>query len=268
MDCMKILIRDIKEHCPNLTREEQIEASKLWLANGDLEARERLILSILPWAVNIAKSYQHTTQISLSDLASVAFEGAIAAVDRFDPNMGFALTTFSSFWIRQKLLRYVQDNWTVIRAPAHARQKIRDMRKSQINVRSDNPSIVSAERVNPSIVSAERVAKGVFSLDAMPRFSSDDDDGDFGITIKQSLLAKDRDPETAAIESEEVGILQEHLDRLPERMRYVFQERLNGVTLRKIGLVLGVTRERVRQIEVKARRRLLDSFRERVGRDG
>lgn len=223
-------------------------------------ARDRMILSNLRLALSIAKKHLWSG-IPLDDLVQEANIGLMKAVERFDWRRGFRFSTYATWWIRQQVSRSIADTGRVVRAPVHIQETARNVlrEKNEVEARLGRPEsmVETARRVGAPLAKI-RVLLSMFD----EAVSLDEIDPDTG------LLRADGLPDTHALDPADVA---EHaslrstllgmLDGLDERSREVILLRfgLTGedtMTLEELGLHFGVTRERIRQIESKAMRRL------------
>ena len=244
-----------------LTPAEEIELSKR-IERGDLEAKERMINANLRLVVSIARKYQGVGELCLLDLIQEGIIGLIRAVEKFDWRKGFRFSTYATLWIRQALQRGLADRGRTIRLPANVAQRERRVARVERELSMKlgrDPSIeeiaAEAELTPHDVQDLRDAARTVTSLD---RPVGDESGASLG-----ELVADD-----AAGPGEEVFFrLREQLVRdtiaeLPEteqtvlRMRYGLNGSPEPKTLASIGRDLGVSAERVRQIEERALKHL------------
>ena len=258
-DPVKIHLREIGK-IPLLTGEEEQELAKK-TAQGDEEARDRLIVANMRLVVSIAKHYVGRG-MPLLDLIQEGYSGLIKAVDKFDYTKGYKFSTYATWWIRQSITRSIADQARTIRIPVHMVETISRVKKAQNKLLGENghePTTneiaqelgMTPERVREII----RIAQDPVSLEAPVGEEEDSFLGDF---IPDEDAPAPIDMAMKAVFKDE---LNKALDSLPEREREVLKFRY-GVgydrshTLEEVGRQFKVTRERIRQIEAKALRKL------------
>lgn len=258
-DPVKLYLKEIGR-VPLLTPEEEIEIA-IRISNGDEKAKDRLVEANLRLVVSIAKKYVGRG-IPFLDLVQEGTLGLIKAVDKFDYTKGFKFSTYATWWIRQAITRAIPDLVRIVRVPVHMSELINRYRKVSSMLLHENgkePSETeiaqmmgtSVERVREIM----RVAQEPVSLETPIGEEEDSHLGDFVPDTESP------EPEDATITNMQREQIAEALKTLTEREALVLSLRYglgtNRVhTLEEVGKVLGVTRERVRQIEAKALRKL------------
>lgn len=259
-------IDSIKEYltvageAPLLTKEQEIELAKR-IEAGDEEAREEMICSNLRLVVSIAKRYTNTNFLSFLDLIQEGNLGLIKAVERYDYRMGYRFSTYATWWIRQAITRGVADTDRTIRLPVHMGETVRKIIRTanqmeQQGCKYDTKKI--AEKLGLSetkVKDALRFSSHLVSLE-MP--ISDDNTSVFGDFLEDNETIS---PEENAMEVSLQMELAKQMEALSERERKVLELRFGLYqgrrhTLEEVGNYFGVTRERIRQIESKALRKL------------
>ena len=223
-------------------------------------ARERMILSNLRLAYSIAKKYLWS-DIPLDDLVQEANIGLMTAVERFDWRRGFRFSTYATWWIRQRVTRSIADTARVVRAPVHiqetARRVLRERNEAEIRLGRPERETETAQRIGVSRAKAHMLLSMFEDV-----VSLDDVDPDTGLLRVDCLPdTNGLDPadfvEFTSLRSTLLGML----DDFDERSREVILLRFglageDAMTLEEVGQHFGVTRERIRQVESKAMRRL------------
>jgi RNA polymerase primary sigma factor len=244
-----------------LTHEEEIDLSKR-AKQGDKRARKRLIEKNLRLVVSVAKKYRGYG-LPFEDLIQEGNIGLMKAVEKFDPDRGFRFSTYATWWIRQAVQRAVADKGRTIRVPVHMTEKIRKM------ARTYNELSVELEREPTDDEVAERLGWTVGEVldvkDAMPdatslnqRLGAEKDASEVGEFVEDELAS---DTPGEVMREMETEHLREAIERLPERNRYVLIRRYGlddrpPATLAQLSDELGVSRERVRQLQREAERML------------
>ena len=252
-----------------LTREEEIElariVSRARYSNDEKiiklgkEASDRLIEANLRLVVSIAKKYTYHN-ISFMDLIQEGNMGLMKAVDRFDVEMGFKFSTYATWWIRQSISRSISNQSKTIRIPVHVYDtlsRIKKIRQNYVNEHCIEPDIETLSKISGIPMPTLRL----MNLYADDTVSLDTPIGDGSSTLFDSTKdTNNPNPE----EYNQLKELEEYvyniLNELDERERDIIKMRF-GIeseekTLGEIGQVLGITRERVRQIESKAKKKL------------
>jgi RNA polymerase primary sigma factor len=267
-DALQLFLNEIRRY-PLLTAAEEIELSKR-IEKGDMAAKERMINSNLRLVVSIAKKYQGQ-DLCLLDLIQEGIFGLIRAAEKFDWRKGYKFSTYATFWIRQAIQRGIANRARTIRIPVHIGQRERKIARTerelaaQFERQPTDEEISQASGVPPDQIQEIREAgRAVTSLDKPL--------GEEGDTAFGELLASDEmTPEEEVHLSLSEQTVRRTLEDLPETERNVLKLRygINGdepTPLRETGKRLGMSPERVRQIESKAlaklaMRRELDALR-------
>jgi RNA polymerase sigma-32 factor len=261
---------------PMLEPQQEFMLAKRWREHGDRSAAQQLVTSHLRLVAKIAMGYRGYG-LPISEVISEGNVGLMQAVKRFEPDKGFRLATYAMWWIKAAIQEYILRSWSLVKMGTTANQKklFFNLRKAKSKIsaleegdlRPDQVKII-AKRLGvgeQDVIDMNRRLGGDASLNAPIR-----DDGDSGEW--QDWLVDDSDSqETRLAESEELGnrrkALSEAMAVLNDRERRIFQARRladDPVTLEELAEEFGVSRERVRQIEVRAFEKVQKAVRNRI----
>lgn len=258
-DPVRMYLKEIGK-VPLLSAEEEIELAKR-MELGDMEAKQRLAEANLRLVVSIAKRYVGRGMLFL-DLIQEGNLGLIKAVEKFDYRKGYKFSTYATWWIRQAIARALADQSRTIRVPVHMVELINKIKKTSrqlaLTLGHEPTTADIAEYLN---IPEERVQE-VVNYDAGPASLDskvgEDEDSDLGSFIADEKIISPEQNVTNVMMKEQVEKI---LCNLSEREREVLEMRYGLVdgrerTLEEIGTMYHVTRERIRQIENKALRKL------------
>jgi RNA polymerase sigma-32 factor len=255
--------------CRRLNARDERELIERWQKHGDRLARDCLIQAGMKDVVSIARRYSGS-RVPLSDLVSEGTLGLMTAIDRFDPDRGTRLVTYASHWIRARVTRCIMREWKHGRTGMGSMRvlryfKIKRERARQMALTGDERAslIETAKRMDMSVAEVTAALRSLdlhdTSLDVPEAWGGDD----AAHTLLDRLAGEGPDPEEEAARHERLERIRcridEALEELDDRERLIASERLMKVeptTLQQLGRTLGVSRERVRQIEGAARRKL------------
>jgi RNA polymerase sigma-32 factor len=255
----------LRHHAP-ITREEEHELAVRWIEEGDVEAAKQLVLSNLRLVVKIAMEYRRAWTNSL-DLIQEGNVGLMEAVQRFDPYKGVKLSSYAVYWIRAYILKYILDNMRSVRlGTTRASRKIffrinkerRELERLGFEV---EPKLL-AERLDVSeddVIEMEaRLSRPDLSFDAPIR--SDEADGmTFGDRIEAPGISSETVVGTNQLREVFLEKVEEFAEDLSDRDQQILRDRILAEeprTLAELGKEFEVSRERVRQLEVKIVNRL------------
>ena len=254
-----------------LTHEEEIDLSKR-AKQGDTRARKRLIEKNLRLVVSVAKRYRGYG-LPFEDLIQEGNIGLMKAVEKFDPDRGFRFSTYATWWIRQAVQRAVADKGRTIRVPVHMGDKIRKMARMYNELLAELEREPTDEEVAGGLgwtVEDVRDVKGAMpdATSLNQPLSSEEGASELGDFVEDERASDT--PGEVMREMETVG-LQEAVERLPERHRYVLVRRYglddrDVATLATLSDELDISRERVRQLQREAERMLASGEFGAVGR--
>ena len=245
---------------PLLSNEEEKELA-IAVENGDLEAKQRLAEANLRLVVSIAKRYVGRGMQFL-DLIQEGNMGLMKAVDKFDYSKGFKFSTYATWWIRQAITRAIADQARTIRIPVHMVETINKLVREQRNLLQElgqdpTPEQI-AERMDMTPDKVREILKIAQEPVSLETPIGEEDDSHLGDFIDDEVIENPVDYTTRVVLREQ---LDEVLDTLTDREENVLRLRFgldDGKmrTLEDVGKVFNVTRERIRQIEAKALRKL------------
>ncbi|MGZ4399616.1 MAG: sigma-70 family RNA polymerase sigma factor [Gaiellaceae bacterium] len=257
-DSLQLFLNEISRYAL-LSAAEEVDLAKR-VERGDSAAKERMINANLRLVVSIAKRYQGQG-LSLLDLIQEGILGLIRAVEKFDWRRGFKFSTYATWWIRQAVARALADKARTIRMPVHIVERMQKMNRAERTLWMElgrEPTLEEiAEEASLPIEQAREVKAAARASASLDQPVGESDDAVFG----DFVAGDDPLPEERVESSLRSQALTVALQALPERERHVLVLRYGLVdeepkTLEEIGKRLGLTRERVRQIELESLRRL------------
>jgi RNA polymerase sigma-32 factor len=255
---------------PLLKPDEEYQLAVRWREGGDVEAAHRLVTSHLRLVAKIAAGYRGYG-LPVADLIAEGNVGLMKAVKKFEPERGFRLATYAMWWIRAAITEYVLRSWSLVKVGTLAAQKKLFFSlgriKRQLSIVGDGP--MSDEQLDQVADALAVSSEDVMDMDR--RLGSPDvslnaprgRDGGEGSEFIETLVDDAPSPEVVVASDEEKSLRQSLLANalatLPERERHILTERQlteEPMTLEQLGAVYGISRERVRQLEVRAFARL------------
>ena len=256
-----------------LTKEEEHQLALTYKENKDPDAAYKLITSNLRLVVKIAFEFHRAWVMNLLDLIQEGNIGLMQAVKKFDPYRGVRLSSYASFWIRAYILRFILDNWRLVKIGTTQAQRrlFFNLQKEKTKLEAlgysaEPKKLAEAIGVKEKevIQMDQRMSSWEASLDAPMRDDAERSLMDFLPASKELIDGKLEDNEIKSILYEK---LKDFKKTLKDKELYIYQNRLlaeNPATLQKIGDKYGITRERTRQIEEKLLRKIKDFLKEEI----
>jgi RNA polymerase sigma-32 factor len=258
---------------PMLAKDEEFMLAKRWQEHEDPDAAHRLVTSHLRLVAKIAMGYRGYG-LPIGEVISEGNVGLMQAVKKFDPDKGFRLATYAMWWIRASIQEYILRSWSLVKMGTTAAQKklFFNLRKAKSEISAlqegdmhpDQVSVIATKLgvLNEEVISMNRrLSGGDASLNSPMRADSESE--------WQDWLVDDKTPsqETVVADSQEksirMSLLEEAMTELTDRERHILTERRlkdEPTTLEDLASQYGVSRERVRQIEVRAFEKLQKSM--------
>ena len=258
---------------PMLTQNEEFMLAKAWREKGKVESAHKLVTSHLRLVAKIAMGYRGYG-LPLSELISEGNVGMMQAVKRFDPDRGFRLATYAMWWIRASIQEYILHSWSLVKMGTTASQKklFFNLRKLKGQIKALEDGDMSPENVSKIATTLGVPEQDVISMNrrlAAPDHSLNapvraDGDGEWQDWLEDETANQ----ETLLANSEELQkrrlLLTAAMKTLNERERHILQERRlkdDPTTLEELSKIYEISRERVRQIEVRAFEKLQKAIR-------
>jgi RNA polymerase sigma-32 factor len=249
---------------PMLTPEEEFVLAKRWREHGDTEAAHKLVTSHLRLVAKIAMGYRGYG-LPISELVSEGNVGMMQAVKRFEPDRGFRLATYAMWWIRAAIQEYILHSWSLVKMGTTAAQKklffnLRKLKGQMKEIDEGDMPPESVKKIAERLAVTEddvvqmnrRLAAPDHSLNAPVRMDGDGEWQDW-------LVDPSENQETRLADSEELDkrarLLSDAMKGLNQRERHILEQRRlkdEPATLEDLSQEYGISRERVRQIEVRA----------------
>jgi RNA polymerase primary sigma factor len=250
---LSLYLKDI-ERVPLLSRDEEYTLA-LRAKKGDSYARNRLLEANLRFVVSIAKQYQNRG-LPLSDLISEGNLGLMTALDKFEPEKGYHFISYAVWWIRQAILKAIGEKSRMIRLPMNRSADLAQVMQAKAKLENNGDSEVTIEDLagecgldREDVLELMQISREVSSLDAPVGSEEDASVGDF-------IEADNDKPDEIVMEEALKSSVNKILDTLPARERAIIELRfgLNNkkpMSLKEVGELYNLTKERIRQIEKK-----------------
>ena len=261
-------------HHPPIDRDEEQRLAQRWVKERDLEAARRLVLANLRLVVKIAMEYRRAW-VNVLDLIQSGNVGLMEAVQRFDPYQGVKLSTYAAYWIRAYILKYILDNFRIVRlGTTRAQRKLffrlnkekRELERQGFEV---EPKLL-AERLEVSEADVvdmdQRLSEGDLSLNA-PAHRDEPTRAEFGDFVSSREPSAEQNVADAELRRVFLAKVREFAEGLDARDRKLVEERVladEPKTLAELGAELGVSRERIRQLEVRIVNRLREYLKQNL----
>ncbi|MFT8551561.1 RNA polymerase sigma factor RpoH [Acetobacter okinawensis] len=268
-------LQEIRKY-PLLTPEEELSLSRKWRDKGDVKAAHRLVTSHLRLVAKIAMGYRGYG-LPINELISEGNVGMMQAVRRFDPEKGFRLATYAMWWIRAAIQEYILHSWSLVKMGTTAAQKklFFNLRRLKGQMQAIDDGDLKPEQVNKIATTLGVSEQDV--VDMNRRMAAPDHSLNAPLKADQESEWQDRlvddqvNQEEVYAENEEMSgrkaLLTTALETLNERERRIFSERRlkdDPATLEELAHDYGISRERVRQIEVRAFEKVQEAMKKEV----
>jgi RNA polymerase sigma-32 factor len=259
---------------PMLAKDEEFMLAKAWQEHEDADAAHRMVTSHLRLVAKIAMGYRGYG-LPIGEVISEGNVGLMQAVKKFDPDKGFRLATYAMWWIRASIQEYILRSWSLVKMGTTAAQKklFFNLRKAKSEIealqegdmRPDQVSLIATKLgvLDSEVISMNRrLSGGDASLNAPLRADGESEWQDWlvdDVTPSQETVVADTQEKSLRM-----GLLQEAMAELTDRERHILTERRlkdDPTTLEELASQYGVSRERVRQIEVRAFEKLQKAMR-------
>jgi RNA polymerase sigma-32 factor len=273
VDTLSAYMAELAHHAP-ISRDEEHQLALRWTEQRDLEAARQLVLANLRLVVKIAMEYRRAW-VNVLDLIQSGNVGLMEAVQRFDPYQGVKLSTYAAYWIRAYILKYILDNFRIVRlGTTRAQRKLffrlnkekRELERKGFDV---EPKLL-AERLDVSEADVvdmdQRLSEGDLSLNA-PAHRDEPTRAEYGDFIAGREPSAEQNVADAELRRVFMTKVREFAEGLDARDRKLIEERVladEPKTLAELGAEFGVSRERIRQLEARIVNRLRDYLKENL----
>ncbi|OHB83575.1 MAG: RNA polymerase subunit sigma [Planctomycetes bacterium RBG_16_64_12] len=260
---LETYLREINE-TPLLSSDDEQELA-LAIGEGDVQARDRMVRANLRLVVNIARGYT-SKGLGLQDLIEEGNLGLLRAVEGFDPAIGTRFSTYASYWIKQSIKRALINTAKTIRIPAYMVELLSKWRRASIRLAEELGRTPTPEEVARVLGLPRKKLPIIKKAIRIYNLTPQTDQAEAGWSLGEMVMDdRARNPEDDLVENDNLTHVLEQLQTMDQReatvlrMRFGLDDR-EPRTLKEIGETLGLTRERVRQIETEALAKLAESL--------
>lgn len=262
---LETYLREINETRLLSAEEEQSLAARI--AVGDAAARDHMVRANLRLVVNIARGYLGKG-LGLQDLIEEGNLGLLRAVEGFDPTVGTRFSTYASYWIKQSIKRALINSGKTIRIPAYMVELLSKWRRANVRLSEELGRTPTHEEIARVLGVPKKklpiIKKAIHIYNATPQVDQPEVGWSLGEMVMDERM---KTPEDELLDNDVLSSVLQMIDRLDEREATILRMRfgldnMEPHTLKEIGEKLGLTRERVRQIETEALGRLADSLKD------
>ena len=260
---LETYLREINETALLSSEDEQDLA--VAIGEGDVQARDRMVRANLRLVVNIARGYTGKG-LGLQDLIEEGNLGLLRAVEGFDPAMGTRFSTYASYWIKQSIKRALINTAKTIRIPAYMVELLSKWRRASIRLGEELGRTPTPEEVGRVLGLPRKKLPIIKKAIKIYNLTPQTDQAEAGWSLGEMVMDdRARSPEDEMVEHDNLTHVLQHLQTMDQREATVLKMRFGledhePRTLKEIGEALGLTRERVRQIETEALAKLAESL--------